>query len=842
MEDSQPLHSLSLKTSETAYSFPPRRRRPLPSRTCGALLQIISLHRPQLRVKEPVCEGDGSITHGQVISTETLVPHPNSKVSEDKVVQETSDGEGKENNGVPDFDGKHETGSKLHQPELVRDSEKQLTPLNEISIDDYMVFEEKADDCAAQNAQELENVNSILDIEMDDIGTLKNVELGKDSCFDQFGDVFDSCFGSDVAVESSESRQLSQEKGSVSEVNLVKDMDYELQMKEMELQKLIYSSGNTEVSLCQNAGETEEGEISGDARIADESFDASLGGETLENLQASKGYFDRDELLCEDTDRGRQQHGMSDPSLANVANIESNPKDEKNRLPARQLRDYHDLDVLRPSHMKTPKRHDTPCCLDNQTPPGRILPDNAAENQTSITTEMDENAGKNKRKRIVTKERRAKKKKKERIKRAEKNRELGVKRLKLPIVMKPKQIVYCRHYLQGRCYEGKDCKFSHDTVPLTKLKPCCHFARHACMKGDDCPYDHQLSKYPCNNYTLNGFCNRGSECMFSHEMLAKSSSETPSASNHDLISLPQTVPGKEGSRSVLKVDKSELKSPSTPNNQNSIRPMDSSNTSHQKVMSRLSSTANSAQREQLALKPVQRTGGPTPRGVSFLLNGDSKDKRGGSSVKTIDGSVSAGCKGTLKMAGPISELNEMSAGLAPMKPRGINFLSFSQPPLDDSSSKFLSSLLPTSNDGTGKSVMYDIGKGKLTCSAVQGAGTFNVRRMSQSATNPVSDVKANETPLSVPRIANFLSFDKARLDASTSKEKGILDSSKSDTAMSSVEERQSTSERQDIIGTPSPSSRGQSANYLKAVQSTLALAAQLESDVKVGLPHNQRMI
>ncbi|XP_042055523.1 uncharacterized protein LOC121800038 isoform X2 [Salvia splendens] len=841
MEDSQPLHSSILNPSETAYSFSPRRRRPLPSFTCGALLQIISLHRPQLRVKEPVCEEDGSITHGQVISTETLVPLPNSKGSEDKVVQETSDGEGKENNGVQDSDGKHETGSKLHQAELVRDSEKQSTPPNEISIEDYMVVEEKADDCAAQNGKELENVNSILDIEMDDIGTLKNVELGKDSCFDQFSDVFDSCFGSDVAVESSESRLHSQEKGSVSEVNLVKDMDYELQMKEMELEKLIFSSGNTDASLCQNAGRIEEGEISGDAGIADESFDASLGGETLENSYATKGYIDRDKLMCEDTDRGRQQHGMSNPSLASVANVESNPKDEKNRLPARQLRDYHDLDVLRPSHKQTPKRRDTPCGLDKQTPPGRILLEDA-ENQTSITTEMDENAGKNKRKRIVTKERKAKKKKKERIKRAEKNRELGVERLKLPMIMKPKQKGYCRHYLYGRCNKGKDCMFSHDTVPLTKSQPCGHFARHACMKGDDCPFDHQLSKYPCTNYT-NGFCNRGSECMFSHKIQAKSSSETPSTSNHGLISQPQTVPGKEGSHSVLKAGKSELKSPSTPNNQNSTRPMDSFSTSHQKVNSRLGSATNSAQREQLALKPVPRTGGPTPRGVSLLngavpLDDNGKEKRDGSLVKTIDGSVAASCKGTLKVPGPKSELNEM---VAPSKPRGINFLSFSQPPSDDSSSKFLSSLLPTSNDGTGKSVMNDIGKGKLTCLSVQGAGTFNVRRMNQSDTNLVSDVKANETPPTVPRIANFLSFDRARLDASTSKEKGILDSSKSDTVMSSVKERQSTSELQDVTGTPSPFSHGQGANYLKSFQSTLAIAAQLEPDVKVGLPHHQRI-
>ncbi|XP_057766306.1 zinc finger CCCH domain-containing protein 65-like isoform X2 [Salvia miltiorrhiza] len=804
MEDSLPLHSLILNPSEIAYSFPPHRRRPLPSRTYDALIQILSLHRPHLQMQEPACGEDGFITHSQVISTDILVPHPNSKGSEDQVVQETPDGEGKENNVFQDCDSKHATTPKLHQPDLAGDSEKQLTPPNEIGIEDYMVVEEKADDCAAQNTKELENVNRVLDIEMDDFGTLKDVELENDSCFYQFSEVLDSCFGSDVAVESSESRQLSQEKGTVSKENLVKNMDYELQMKEMELEKLIYSSGNTEAPLCQNAGEIEEGEISGDAGIS--------GEEALENLHVSEGHFDRDKLLREDTDRGRQQHKISDPSLVNIANIESNPKNVKNRIPARQLQDYHDLDVLRSSHMKIPKRSDTPRCLD-------------AENQINITTEMDENAGKNKRKRTLTKERRAKKKKKERIKRAEKNRELGVKRLKLPTVLKPKQIVYCRHYLQGRCHEGEKCNFSHDTVPLTKSKPCGHFARHSCMKGDDCPFDHQLSKYPCNNYTSNGFCSRGSECMFSHEMPAKSPSVAPSASKHDLISQLQTVPGKEGSHPMPKVNKSELKSPSQQNNQNSSRPMDSFGTSHQKVNSRLCSAANSAQREQLSSKPVPRTGVLAPRGVSFLSNGTvplgdtDKDKQDGSSAKTIDG-VGAGCKGALKMPGATNELNEMSEGVAPRKPRGINFLSFGQPPSDEPTSKILSNLLSTCNDGTHKSAIDDMGKGK------QGTGTFNAnRQMNQSAVNLVSEMKANETPPTAAQNVNLLSFNRSRLDAS---EKSNLDSSKGETA--------------------SPSSRGQTwpllntpSSVQKAVRSTLAFAAQLEADVTVGLPHHQRI-
>ncbi|KAJ4851143.1 hypothetical protein Tsubulata_003226 [Turnera subulata] len=110
------------------------------------------------------------------------------------------------------------------------------------------------------------------------------------------------------------------------------------------------------------------------------------------------------------------------------------------------------------------------------------------------------------------------KKMKKRKKRAERNRELGVKRLKLRPVLIPKPVVHCRHYLKGRCHEGEKCKFSHDVVPLTKSQPCCHFARHSCMKGENCPFDHQLSKYPCSNYATKGFCIRGESCMFSHKV------------------------------------------------------------------------------------------------------------------------------------------------------------------------------------------------------------------------------------------------------------------------------------------------------------------------------------
>lgn len=334
----------------------------------------------------PVSEEDGSITCNQIITTNASVS-PNSKGSENKVVGETSDGETKEKTGFQDSDGKQATPPKLHQLELVRDSEQELTPSNEISIEDYLIGEEQMDNCAIQNTKELESMYSVLDIQMDDINTLKDVGISKDSCFHQSNEVLNSCSGSDMVVESSEARQLSQEEGTVLEKNVPKDVEHELQMKKMELEKLIYSSGQTEVSFRQISEEIEEGEISGDA---DESFDAlsegaPLGEETTENLHASEGYLDRDKFLF---DRGHQQYGNPDLSLVNIVNIESNSKIVKSRTPAGQLQDYYSQDVPRGSHMETPESSVIPHCSDNLTPPGTILRENAAGNHISLSTEQ----------------------------------------------------------------------------------------------------------------------------------------------------------------------------------------------------------------------------------------------------------------------------------------------------------------------------------------------------------------------------------------------------------------------------------------------------------------------
>ncbi|XP_042399233.1 uncharacterized protein LOC121989325 isoform X1 [Zingiber officinale] len=143
-----------------------------------------------------------------------------------------------------------------------------------------------------------------------------------------------------------------------------------------------------------------------------------------------------------------------------------------------------------------------------------------------------QNAGKvgPKRKRgALTEERKAQKKKSRRRKRAEKEREQGVKRLKLPPVVKPKAVKLCNFYMIGRCQQGDLCKFSHDATPHTKSQPCKYFACDSCLKGDECQFDHELSKYPCHNFQSKGTCYRGDKCKFSHKIVDVEGSSLPDA-------------------------------------------------------------------------------------------------------------------------------------------------------------------------------------------------------------------------------------------------------------------------------------------------------------------------
>ncbi|RYQ88608.1 zinc finger CCCH domain-containing protein 65 isoform X2 [Arachis ipaensis] len=256
-------------------------------------------------------------------------------------------------------------------------------------------------------------------------------------------------------------------------------------------------------------------------------------------------------------------------------------------------------------------------------------------------------------------EKKAKKKKKARKKRAEKNKQLGVKRLKLSLVQqKPKTISYCRHFLVGRCYEGDKCHFSHDTVPSTKSKPCSFFARHSCMKGDDCPFDHQLSKYPCVNFVSGGFCVRGDACLFSHQSPAKEDFATPS-----------------------RVHKPGMESPHFSGNTNSNMPPNihgcsSIQQNHLINPPRVHSDINS---EHKATNTVQKQLKLASKGVSFVdvaklsLPSPTTPKEGMTKVGSSSSDQST--------SGTNQTLVEIPKKLPARIPKGINFLAFGKDPV-----------------------------------------------------------------------------------------------------------------------------------------------------------------
>ncbi|MED6121581.1 hypothetical protein PIB30_031562 [Stylosanthes scabra] len=280
-------------------------------------------------------------------------------------------------------------------------------------------------------------------------------------------------------------------------------------------------------------------------------------------------------------------------------------------------------------------------------------------------------------------------KKKKRRKRAEKNKQLGVKRLKLPLVQqKPKTINYCRHFLVGRCYEGDKCQFSHDTVPSTKSSPCSFFARHSCMKGDDCPFDHQLSKYPCDNFVSRGFCARGDVCLFSHKLEGKFSKRL-------LVDgckrfRDSSLPAKEDIPTASKVCKPGTKSPHFSGNTNfnmppNIHGYSSIQQNHLINSPRVLSHINL---EHKVTNTVQKQPKLASKGVSFI---DVAKLSSPTPTTPKEGMTKVGSSSADQSTSGTNQTSvEIPKKLPPRVPKGINFLAFGKDPVNSFKSSFKS--------------------------------------------------------------------------------------------------------------------------------------------------------
>lgn len=144
------------------------------------------------------------------------------------------------------------------------------------------------------------------------------------------------------------------------------------------------------------------------------------------------------------------------------------------------------------------------------------------ETVDDVLRDTKEEAGNKKGKRgPLTAERKAKRKVAKRKKQALKDKQLGIKRLKLAPVTKSKPVILCKFYMKGRCAQGNQCSFSHDAVPATKSEICKYHVNKCCLKGDECPFSHDLSAFPCKFYHTKGYCLEKDMCRFSHKPITE---------------------------------------------------------------------------------------------------------------------------------------------------------------------------------------------------------------------------------------------------------------------------------------------------------------------------------
>lgn len=86
------------------------------------------------------------------------------------------------------------------------------------------------------------------------------------------------------------------------------------------------------------------------------------------------------------------------------------------------------------------------------------------------------------------------------------------KKLKFDTSSKKKPI--CNFYVNGACNKGKECPFSHEAQLIRKNELCKYFLTNACVKGDECVYSHDTKSFPCKFFHAVGYCEKGESCRY----------------------------------------------------------------------------------------------------------------------------------------------------------------------------------------------------------------------------------------------------------------------------------------------------------------------------------------
>ncbi|CAK8565641.1 unnamed protein product [Lathyrus sativus] len=437
----------------------------------------------------------------------------------------------------------------------------------------------------------------------------------------QVGEVAHSSLDHDKIIEALNMT----EDGGLLDSTIMEDK-YKTQNKEKSEKLICVMDATNSSNLLIEEGDLEEGEISGDFAMDGNTFDVSSADTTIsEQMKVDEIQKPGNSFGNKAAPFNMGNNGLVEPRTINAIPTYLTPKQvlHKGFMEETAIKDHGNSSAVQEVIDPSRKR--------------KRIPDLEKE-EDKKKEKVD--AGKSKRG-PGSREKKIKKREKYRKKRAEKNRELGVKRLKLIPVQKPKTIAYCRHYMKGRCNEGDKCKFSHDTVPETKSKPCVHFARHSCMKGDDCPYDHQLSKYPCSNLVSNGSCTRGHACLFSHQ-----------------VPINQCIP------TPTNAGKPESHSPLPSGNTNFSTPLNNHGTSSVQQ----NHFTNSKGTETSQTKPTS-----APKGIRFINVANLSSSTPKQDTITPN-------KGSLVHNGKCADKGQNTAEIpkkfSAVTPKGINFLSF----------------------------------------------------------------------------------------------------------------------------------------------------------------------
>lgn len=772
--------------------FASHHRRPLKSKTYDTFLRLLSLsNHPSF--SSAVQDDNGSRKAQELCPTESHNTLVDSESVRDDRKEDAS------------------FTNKQSSPELIARKKDKEENQGLGDIVDLVVDKGNGSDPVSESISKPHNPHCMSEVRSSSLSPEGELKGNEEFSVMEVCEAIDRSLHVDAAAQLSRHGESGQYMAAVDEQNMSVETEQELQRREMELEKLIMSSDFVNASPFPSLFEDiEEGELSGDMGIDDISvdmlskYDTLPTAESAENLQAFNNSSDGKEFAHDVGQSEIERSKVHTPLLDAITRDNDTMEVDGKRCGENQFHksgsdnvnsfDIHQAHSHGGRLLEISGRKEQPGEINWPNPAGDNKSESVVENQSSAAAEKDDDAPKNKRKRgPLTKERKEKRKKRERTKRAQKNRMLGVKRLKLQPMVKPKAVSYCRHYMKGRCQEGEKCKFSHDTVPLTKSTPCCHFARHSCMKGDDCPFDHQLSKYPCNNYASKGFCSRGVDCLFSHEN-----------------------PPKETRQVVSYAEACEMKTP-----------LASSNPTP--------STSQKVEAKSCAAVKIQSI--QPPKGVNILVHGHMSTVSMGKQLDSRLSNTDSGDKTVQSVAQNLQKVNEVGDKAVARTPRGINFLSFGKSPTSGSNAKVVSILPPVTDSRNGSSALV--------------TRTPN----GDDATKSDSQCRPIISPPSVPRGVNFISIGKSSNNR-TPGEPLNPQPSRSQSQSTSIPEEERASERSQIpMPSKSPSSftfkstvdsevsiaSSSKSSFLsetspmahKALHSTLSFAANVEPLMKL---------